>query len=109
MSMSRKLKFNDKGTGYDINAVKPCCEAFLAPLLDRHRAAALISSTVGSRTAVGPLRQPQWFALSLPAKVPLVKTSFQHIKLPGESVLVSRGSEGLRSPLESRRGSLGAP
>ena len=81
MSMSRKLKFNDKGTGYDISAVKPCCEACLAPLLNRHRAAALISSTVVSRTAVGPLRQPQRFALSLPAKVPLVKTSFQHIKL----------------------------
>ena len=28
---------------------------------------------------------------------------------PGESGLVSRGSQGLRSPLESRRGSLGAP
>ena len=28
---------------------------------------------------------------------------------PGESGLVSRGSHGLRSPLESRRGSLGAP
>ena len=28
---------------------------------------------------------------------------------PGESRLVSRGSQGLRSPLESRRGSLGAP
>ena len=56
MNMSRKLKFNDKGTGYDINAVKPCCEAFLAPLLDPHRVAALISSTVGSHTAVGPLR-----------------------------------------------------
>ena len=28
---------------------------------------------------------------------------------PGESDLVSRGSQGLRSPLESRRGSLGAP
>ena len=27
----------------------------------------------------------------------------------GESGLVSRGSQGLRSPLESRRGSLGAP
>ena len=27
---------------------------------------------------------------------------------PGESGLVSRGSQGLRSPLESRRGSLGA-
>ena len=26
---------------------------------------------------------------------------------PGESGLVSRGSQGLRSPLESRRGSLG--
>ena len=30
-------------------------------------------------------------------------------KAPGESGLVSRGSQGLRSPLESRRGSLGAP
>ena len=29
--------------------------------------------------------------------------------LAGESGLVSRGSQGLRSPLESRRGSLGAP
>ena len=28
---------------------------------------------------------------------------------PGESGLVSRGSQGLRSPLESRHGSLGAP
>ena len=28
---------------------------------------------------------------------------------PGESGLISRGSQGLRSPLESRRGSLGAP
>ena len=28
---------------------------------------------------------------------------------PGESGLVSRASQGLRSPLESRRGSLGAP
>ena len=28
---------------------------------------------------------------------------------PGESGLVSRGSQGLRSPLESRRGALGAP
>ena len=28
---------------------------------------------------------------------------------PGESGLVSRGSQGLRSPLESRRGSIGAP
>ena len=28
---------------------------------------------------------------------------------PGESGLVSRGSQGLRSPLESRLGSLGAP
>ena len=28
---------------------------------------------------------------------------------PGVSGLVSRGSQGLRSPLESRRGSLGAP
>ena len=28
---------------------------------------------------------------------------------PGESGLVTRGSQGLRSPLESRRGSLGAP
>ena len=28
---------------------------------------------------------------------------------PGESGLVSRGSQGLRPPLESRRGSLGAP
>ena len=28
---------------------------------------------------------------------------------PGESGLVSRGSQGLRSPLESRRGTLGAP
>ena len=28
---------------------------------------------------------------------------------PGESGLVSRGSQGLRSPLESRRGSLGVP
>ena len=28
---------------------------------------------------------------------------------PGESGLVSSGSQGLRSPLESRRGSLGAP
>ena len=28
---------------------------------------------------------------------------------PGESGRVSRGSQGLRSPLESRRGSLGAP
>ena len=28
---------------------------------------------------------------------------------PGESGLVSRGSQGLRSPLESRRGSLGPP
>ena len=27
---------------------------------------------------------------------------------PGESGLISRGSQGLRSPLESRRGSLGA-
>ena len=29
-----------------------------------------------------------------------------HSRLPGESGLVSRGSQGLRSPLESRRGSL---
>ena len=28
---------------------------------------------------------------------------------PGESGLASRGSKGLRSPLEPRRGSLGAP
>ena len=28
---------------------------------------------------------------------------------PGESGLVLRGSQGLRSPLESRRGSLGGP
>ena len=28
---------------------------------------------------------------------------------PGESGLVSRGSQGLRSPLESRQGSVGAP
>ena len=28
---------------------------------------------------------------------------------PGESDLVSRGSQGLRSPLESRQGSVGAP
>ena len=28
---------------------------------------------------------------------------------PGESGLISRGSQGLRPPLESRRGSLGAP
>ena len=31
------------------------------------------------------------------------------LKAPGGSGLVSRGSQGFRSPLESRRGSLGAP
>ena len=31
------------------------------------------------------------------------------LRVAGESGLVSRGSQGLRSPLESRRGSLGAP
>ena len=31
------------------------------------------------------------------------------LRAPGESGLVSRGSQGLCSPLESRRGSLGAP
>ena len=37
-----------------------------------------------------------------------LKTMFQPGS-PGESGLVSRGSQGLRSPLESRRGSLGSP
>ena len=38
-----------------------------------------------------------------------ITNSWILLKLTGESGLVSRGSQGLRSPLESRRGSLGAP
>ena len=40
---------------------------------------------------------------AIPIKLPTVFFT------PGESGLVSRGSQGLRSPLESQRGSLGAP
>ena len=40
---------------------------------------------------------------------PLQKGGVVTTGSPGESGLVSRGSQGLRSPLESRRGSLGAP
>ena len=41
--------------------------------------------------------------------VDIWQNQYNIVKLPGESGLVSRGSQGLRSPLESRRGSLGAP
>ena len=51
--------------------------------------------------------------ITLPTKVHIVKAMVFPVVTygcaPGESGLVSRGSQGLRSPLESRRGSLGAP
>ena len=49
---------------------------------------------LGQRAAPSFLHRP-WSGQALPSA--------------GESGLVSRGSQGLRSPLESRRGSLGAP
>ena len=47
--------------------------------------------------------------VSLQPSLLRVELGRSHQKAPGESGLVSRGSQGLRSPLESRRGSLGAP
>ena len=64
----------------------------------------------GARVTAGPKR-PHLSVCPGPNFPLLGRKRSQHCILdsPGESGLVSRGSQGLRSPLESRRGSLGAP
>ena len=48
-----------------------------------------------------------FFFLNIYLPVPVLVAAWE--LFPGESGLVSRGSQGLRFPLESRHGSLGAP